>query len=141
MEDPKQPEDLAASTTTAESRPGQYTSTNVHREAVFEDHILVCLKNEQGYLERSCATDYDVSLALDPQLLFRFLKATQPDNWQTLEDHYSTQAEGEILKRLEKALKENPAHVVLRDGIKLVPNIKFSLCYFKPASNLNPDLT
>jgi type I restriction enzyme R subunit len=38
-------------------------------------------------------------------------------------------------------LKENPTHVVLRDGIKLVPNIQLTLCFFKPASNLNPDLT
>ncbi len=29
---------------------------------------------------------------------------------------------------------------MLRDGIKLVPNIRFALCYFKPASNLNPEL-
>ncbi|MGI3213408.1 type I restriction endonuclease subunit R, partial [Roseovarius tibetensis] len=60
---------------------------------------------------------------------------------QTLEDHYSAQAEAEVLKRLDKALKDNPAHVVMREGIKLVPNIRFALCFFKPASNLNPELT
>jgi type I restriction enzyme R subunit len=74
-------------------------------------------------------------------LLFRFLRTTQPDAWQVLEDHYSAQAEAEVLKRLEQALKQNPTHVVLREGIKLVPNIRFALCFFKPASNLNPDLT
>lgn len=58
-----------------------------------------------------------------------------------LEDHYSAQAETEVLKRLEQALKQNPTHVVLREGIKLVPNIRFALCFFKPASNLNPELT
>ena len=47
----------------------------------------------------------------------------------------------EFLKRLEQALKQNPTHVVLREGIRLVPNIRFALCFFKPASNLNPDLT
>jgi type I restriction enzyme R subunit len=56
-------------------------------------------------------------------------------------DHYSAQAEAEVLKRLDKALKDNPAHVVLRDGLKLLPNIHFALCHFKPASNLNPELT
>lgn len=118
-----------------------HTTADIHQEKVFEAHIVNSLVSEQGYFERNCASDYDVALALDPHLLFRFLKSTQPDTWQTLEDHYSTQAEAEVLKRLDKALKENPAHVVLRDGIKLVPNIKFSLCYFKPASNLNSDLT
>lgn len=77
---------------------------------------------DQGYIERTCATDYDVALALDTELLFRFLKATQPQAWQTLVDHYSGAAETEVLKRLAKALNEQSTHKVLRDGIKLVPN-------------------
>ena len=118
-----------------------HTTADIHREAVFEEHITACLTQGLGYLERTCAQHYDVGLALDTELLFRFLKTTQPDAWAVLEDHYSAQAEAELLKRLEKALKDNPTHVVLRDGVKLVPNIHFALCYFKPASNLNPDLT
>lgn len=117
-----------------------HTTADIHQEKVFEAHIVSCLTTEQGYIERDCPTHYDVALALDTELLFRFLKTTQPDAWQVLQDHYSAQAEAEVLKRLEKALKENPTHVVLRDGIKLVPNIRFALCYFKPASNLNPEL-
>lgn len=118
-----------------------HTTSDIHQEKVFEEHIVACLTSEQGYIERDCPSHYDVALALDTELLFSFLKSTQPDAWQTLVHHYSAQAEAEVLKRLEKALKENPTHVVLREGIKLVPNIRFSLCFFKPASNLNPDLT
>ncbi len=118
-----------------------HTTADIHQEKVFETHIVNCLTQEQEYIERDCAEHYDVAHALDTELLFRFLKTTQPDAWQTLEDHYSAQAEPEVLKRLDKALKDNPTHVVLRQGIKLVPNINFMLCYFKPASNLNPDLT
>lgn len=118
-----------------------HTHADIHLEKVFEEHIVSCLTGQQGYVERNCVTDYDVAHALDPELLFRFLQSTQPEAWQVLRDHYSDQGEGEVLKRLEKALKDNPTHVVLRDGIKLVPNIRFILCYFKPASNLNPDLT
>ncbi len=118
-----------------------HTNADIHTEKVFEEHIVACLTAEQGYEERDCAAHYDVARALDPELLFRFLKGTQPEAWQALEDHYSTQAEAELLKRLEKALRENPTHVVLREGLKLVPNIRFALCHFKPASNLNPDLT
>ncbi|MCL3881901.1 DEAD/DEAH box helicase family protein [Marivita sp. GX14005] len=116
-----------------------HTTADIHREKVFEAHLVACLTGEQGYIERDPA-QYDVAHALDPELLFRFLKTTQPEAWQVLEDHYRAQAEAEVLKRLEKALKENPTHVVLRQGIKLVPNINFALCHFKPASNLNPDL-
>lgn len=118
-----------------------HTTVDIHREKVFEAHIVACLTESQGYTERDCASHYDVAHALDTELLFRFLRSTQPEAWQTLEDHYSAQAEAEVLKRLDKALKDNPTHVVLRDGIKLVPNIRFALCFFKPASNLNPDLT
>lgn len=118
-----------------------HTTADIHQEKVFEAHIVACLTTEQGYIERDCARHYDVAHALDTELLFRFLKETQPEAWQTLEDHYSAQAEAEVLKRLDKALRENPTHVVMRQGIKLVPNINFTLCYFKPASNLNPDLT
>jgi len=118
-----------------------HTTADIHQEKVFEAHIVACLTADQGYIERTCASHYDVAHALDTELLFRFLKTTQPDAWQVLEDHYSAQAETEILKRLEQAFKQNPTHVVLREGIKLMPNIRFALCFFKPASNLNPDLT
>lgn len=117
-----------------------HTQADIHQEKVFEEHIVACLTREQGYVERTCATHYDVALALDTALLFQFLKSTQPDAWKVLEGHYSMASESEVLKRLEKALREQPTHVVLRDGLKLVPNIHFTLCYFKPASNLNPDL-
>ncbi len=118
-----------------------HSTADIHQEKVFEEHIVASLTSGLGYVERDCPSHYDVGLALDTELLFQFLRNTQPDAWKVLEDHYSAQAESEVLKRLEKALKENPTHVVLRNGIKLVPNIQFSLCYFKPASNLNPDLT
>ena len=118
-----------------------HTTTDIHLESVFEEHIIGTLVGGQGYIERTCTTDYDVGLALDKELLFQFLKTTQPDAWKSLEGQYNDSAESELLKRLEQALKNAPTHKVLRDGLKLVPNINFSLCYFKPASNLNPDLT
>ena len=118
-----------------------HTTADIHQEKVFEAHIVDCLTSGLGYIKRDCASHYDVARALDSELLFRFLKATQPDAWQVLDDHYSAQAEVEVLKRLEQALKQNPTHIVLRDGLKLVPNIRFALCFFKPASKLNPDLT
>ncbi len=118
-----------------------HTTTDIHLESVFEEHIVQSLVSQQEYIERTCATDYNVGLAIDKELLIQFLKTTQPDAWQSLEDYYSGSAESELFKRLEQALKSAPTHKVLRDGLKLVPNIQFSLCYFKPASNLNPDLS
>ena len=118
-----------------------HTTAGIHTEKVFEEHIVACLTSDLGYVERDCAAHYDVARAMDPELLFRFLKDTQPQAWQALEDYYGEQAEAELLRRLEKALRENPTHVVLREGLRMVPNIRLALCHFKPASNLNPDLT
>lgn len=117
------------------------STASLHQEHVFEQHFVECLVNHQDYLQRDCAQHYDATTAVDKGLLFQFLRSTQPDAWKTLEDHYRSEAENEVIKRLEKALKEHPTHKVLRDGIKLVPNIQFALCFFKPASNLNPELT
>lgn len=118
-----------------------HTTADIHQEKVFEAHVVACLTGDQGYIERDCPSHYDVAHALDTELLFRFLKTTQPEAWQTLEDHYSAQAEAEVLKRLDQALKQNPTHIVLRSGLRLIHNVRFELCFFKPASNLNPDLT
>ena len=117
-----------------------HATTDIHKEKVFEEHIINSLRSQQGYLERNCEQHYDVALALDKELLFQFIRTTQPDEWSQLESHYREQAESEFLKRLEQSLKDSSTHIVLREGIKLVPNIKFNLCYFKPASSLNPDL-
>ena len=70
-----------------------HTNTDIHLESVFKEQIVKCLVSDQGYIERTCATDYDASLALDKGLLVQFLKTIQPDVWQSLEDHYSGSAE------------------------------------------------
>ena len=117
-----------------------HTTADIHTEDVFEEHIAKCLVNGLGYEQRVCDKHYNKELALDPELLIGFLKATQSDAWAALETHYKAAAEAELLKRLERALKDKPTHEVLRDGLKLVPNINFNLCYFKPASGLNDEL-
>lgn len=118
-----------------------FSKSSIHTELVFEAHIVAQLVQAQGYAQRDAQLHYDVARALDTGLLFSFLKGTQPDAWAQLEAHYAGQAEAEVLKRLDGALKDQPTHVVLRDGLKIVPNIQFALCFFKPASNLNPALT
>ena len=116
-----------------------YPATSAHKEIVLEDHLVEQLLVSQGYLERS-TDDYDRALALDKDLVLHFLQATQPEEWRKLEAQYSTAAEAELFKQLEKALKQRGTLGVLREGLKLIPNIQLRFCYFQPASNLNPDL-
>ena len=54
----------------------RHTTADIHQEKVFEAHFVACLTAEQGYIERHCATHYDVAYALDTELLFRFLRTT-----------------------------------------------------------------
>ncbi|MGH1399159.1 MAG: type I restriction endonuclease subunit R [Alphaproteobacteria bacterium] len=117
-----------------------YTKDSIHLERVFQNHLIAQLIGSQGYIKRNTKTDYDIETALDKKLVLQFIKETQADEWSRLEEQYSTAAETEFLKQLEKALKQRGTLDVLRQGIKLIPGIKFSLCFFKPASGLNDDL-
>jgi len=117
-----------------------YTKDSIHLERVFQNHLIAQLIGSQGYIKRNTKTDYDIETAFDKELVLQFIKDTQADEWARLEEQYSTAAETEFLKQLEKALKQRGTLDVLRQGIKLIPGIKFSLCFFKPASGLNDDL-
>lgn len=117
-----------------------HTNQNLHRESALEKHIVDCLVKEQGYLKRT-PEDYERALAMDPEVVIRFIKETQPDEWKKVENQYPGNAETTFLKRLEEELKSRGTLDVLRNGLKMIPNIQFWLCFRKPASNLNPDLT
>lgn len=122
-----------------ESKKRAYTKENIHRENVLQYHLIDQLVQKQGYVQRT-TDDYDKASALDKALVMQFIKSTQGDEWKRLEEQYSAAAETEFFKQLEKALKQRGTLDVLRQGIKLIPGIKFTLCYFKPASGLNQDL-
>lgn len=111
---------------------------NLHKEQVLQDHLIDCLANGEGYERRDPTADYDRSLAMDRALVLRFVRDTQPEEWERLAAHYADSAEDTFFKQLDKALKDRGLLDVLRQGIKIVPGIKFALCYFRPASGLEP---
>lgn len=115
-----------------------HTSHNVHREQVLQEHLLDQLVTGEGYERRNAATDYDRTLAMDKALVLRFVQATQPEEWEKLAAHYAASAEATFFAQLTKAMKDRGLLDVLRQGIKIVPGIKFTLCYFRPASGLEP---
>lgn len=111
---------------------------NLHKEQVLQDHLIDCLASGEGYERRDPTTDYDRALAMDKALVLRFVRDTQAEEWDRLAAHYADSAEDVFFKQLEKALKDRGLLDVLRQGIKIVPGIKFALCYFRPASGLEP---
>lgn len=116
-----------------------YSADAVHREDVVQYHIIDQLVANHNYRQRE-ATKFDRALALDKELVLEFVKSTQGDEWKKLEEHYTSAADTEFFKVLDKALKVRGTLDVLRSGVKLVPNIKIALCFFKPASGLNDEL-
>lgn len=116
-----------------------FSDGTVHREEVLEVHLCKALVEGQGYRPRR-PEDYDRASALDKALVIEFVKATQSDEWVKLEGHYGPSAEAEFFKQLEQGLKQRGTLDMLRNGLKLVPNLKFFLAAFKPASGVNPAL-
>lgn len=117
----------------------KYNQSNIHREDVVQYHIIDQLVANQAYRQRG-TEKFDRGLAMDKELVLEFVKSTQYHEWKKLEEHYTNAAEAELFKQLDKALKDRGVLDVLRQGIKLVPNIKIALCFFKPASGLNDEL-
>lgn len=111
----------------------KHPASLVHREIVLEQHLVSQLVQGQGYIERT-PDAYDRPLAHDKALVLRFVRETQPDEWLKLEAQYAASAEAEFFKQLERNLKQRGVLDVLRQGIKLIPNIRFSLYFFQPAS-------
>ena len=116
-----------------------FAEDSAHREEVVEVHLCKMLVEQQGYHPRR-PEDYDRPSAMDKALILEFIKATQAEEWGKLEGHYGPSSEAEFFKQLEQALKQRGTLDVLRNGLKLVPNLKFILAAFKPASGVNAEL-
>lgn len=111
---------------------------SLHKEKILQEHLIVELQSGEGYERRDPKVDYDRALAMDRNLVLRFIQNTQPEAWEKLTQHYTASAEDVFFKQLDKALKDRGLLDVLRKGIKIVPGIALSLCYFRPASGLEP---
>ncbi|MBU3600388.1 type I restriction endonuclease subunit R [Polynucleobacter sp. 30F-ANTBAC] len=111
----------------------------LHTEEAFEQHFVEQLITNQGYIERA-NSDYRPDLALDSQLLVNFVKQTQPESWALMESKFGSKVEEMFCKEVDKKLKSSDIVTVLREGIQFTWGAVIKLCYFKPASNINPNL-
>lgn len=105
------------------------------KEITFESEIEYSLTESGGYIKGNPA-DYNREFAVDTALLLRFLKESQPKEWEKLCAKHGSQAESNFLKRLNKELDTYGMLYLLRKGIVDAP-AKFTLCYFQPVSGMN----
>ena len=105
------------------------------KEITFENEIEYSLIENDRY-NKGELSNYNREFAIDTAFLFRFLKSSQPREWDKLVDKHGAVVEENFLKKLHKDLDRYGMLHLLRHGIVDTP-AKFSLCFFKPASSMN----
>ena len=106
-------------------------------EERFESHIESELQSI-GYQSRH-HSGYDRSLCLARDDVIEFIRLSQPDKWEKLENiHGSGEVENKLLARISKSISNRGIVDVLRNQVVDL-GIRIDLCYFKPKSGMNPD--
>lgn len=103
-------------------------------EKKFQRHIAEYLVREHKYavLEQDDITDKEYYIAEDH--LIAFIKATQKETFESLEQEYGIDARDEIFKTLKEELRASPLWMIIRHGLK-VRGLEFKLYYPKPRSS------
>ncbi|MEZ8271076.1 type I restriction endonuclease subunit R [Vibrio splendidus] len=114
------------------------------QEKIFQNDILDQMQSQGWLLGES--NKYNKELALYPEDVIAFAKATQPQQWDKLAQHFpetdrnpSATADA-LLKLLERELKSSGTLWVLRNKLS-DRGAKFDMCSFKPDHDLNPTAT
>ncbi|CAH7464442.1 type I restriction enzyme, R subunit [Vibrio crassostreae] len=114
------------------------------QEKIFQNDILDQMQSQGWLLGES--NKYNKQLALYPEDVISFAKATQPQQWDKLAQHFPetdrkpTATADALLKLLERELKSSGTLWVLRNKLS-DRGAKFDMCSFKPDHDLNPTAT
>ena len=108
-----------------------------HTERDFEMAIEAGLTSSGGYEKRS-PNAFDEALALFPDDVSDFLKASQPVKWQALEALLGPKTASAVAASLSKELELKGTLHVLRHGFKCYGKT-FRMAYFRPNTRMNPE--
>lgn len=106
------------------------------KEKNFEEAIENYLITEGGY-EKGNPEHLNRATALDEETFIRFIKITQPTEWEKHTRNYPQNPEQALLKRFQDEVSATDLLYVLRHGFK-DRGVKFYPCIFKPESTKNP---
>ena len=107
------------------------------KEKNFEEAIENYLITKGGY-EKGVPEHLNRASALDEDTFLRFIKTTQPREWEKHCKNYPTNPEQALLKRFQDEVSATNLLQVLRHGFK-DRGVKFYPCFFKPETTLNPE--
>ena len=110
---------------------------DIHTEQTFEEAIEQELLANGGYV-KGFPEDFDRELALDKKTLISFLKASQPKEWEKLENIHGSGIEEKVINRIIKVINNQGCLEVIRKGFTDY-GVNFKMVFFKPETSLNPD--
>ncbi|MDO8664016.1 MAG: DEAD/DEAH box helicase family protein [Candidatus Liptonbacteria bacterium] len=105
-------------------------------EKSFEAHIEEVLI-ASGYRKRE-PKNYNPESCLDEDMLFEFIYATQPKEWEKLKQQHGEEVKSKFTYRLKQEIEKRGTLDVLRKGVSDYGS-RFNLVYFTPESSLNPE--
>ncbi len=117
------------------------------KEFDFESQICDALVARSGYFVAKVGSaqgqprDFDPVRGLDTAELFRFIGATQADDWAELISRYGgdpDEAQRQFANRVAKVIDERGTVEVLRHGVDDL-GVNIRLAYFKPSTSLNAE--
>ena len=87
-----------------------------------------------GRYRKRTMEEYDRDLCLIPRYLLDFVYATQPREWEKLQEHYGPELKERFLKRLSSEIRKRGALDVLRKGIQ-DSGCKFQMAFSDPPAD------
>jgi len=105
-------------------------------EKSFELHIEQVL-TDSGYRKRN-PEHYNTASCLDEEMLFEFIFATQPKEWEKLKQQHGEHVKANFVYRLTQEIEKRGVLDVLRKGVSDYGS-RFQLVYFAPESTMNPE--
>jgi type I restriction enzyme, R subunit len=116
---------------------------NLLSEKDYQRYIIDYLVEKNGYIERK-NKNFDRLFAMDIEMLFKFLDATQPETMAALRKVYKQDTEETIVQVInnECTSKKGSLVKVLKDGVDVGNgSVHLDLMYTKPATTFNKELT
>lgn len=107
------------------------------KEAAFETVIEASLLN-RGY-QSIDRTDFNPEIALFPNIVLNFIKATQSKEWTKLETLLGENTETQVIQDLCKWIDMYGSLATLRHGFKCYGRL-LHVAFFKAAHTMNPEL-
>ncbi|WP_321529011.1 type I restriction endonuclease [Sedimenticola selenatireducens] len=107
-------------------------------EAAYERSLCQALV-DSGYDKLSPDKDWDVELALCPNVLLDYIRESQPDAWKQLQGHYGASVDAKVIDEICRQIKKEGMLAILRNGIR-DRGVAYRLVQFAPPTSLNPDV-